>query len=284
MNTTIKRTSMRLVIQHSTHYRYDTAPKQWVQLLRLTPRTEPSQRIIDWHITTPGKSTAFKDAFGNESHSHVHTLNTAQNDLLITVEGIVELEPLIEGKLLKQPNLKDVPPLVYLVPTALTEGFYGITELAHNALPQGLNTPQDALRLAQAINQVVQYTSGITDANSTAKEAFELSSGVCQDHAHVMIAACRALGVSARYVSGYVDPGNSHAAASHAWVDVYLNQAWYSVDVTNVIFASDVHCRLAVGRDYLDASPIRGVRDGGNNEHLNVTVKVHSQAQDQDQQ
>ncbi len=269
---------MRLTIQHTTHYRYDIAPKQWVQLLRLTPRSEPHQRVIDWQITTLGHCTPFKDAFGNDSHTHV--LNSPHLDLLISVEGLVELTPLIQGQLLKPIAPKDVPALVYLQATHLTASSAGIDIMAHQALPQGLHTPDDALILAQRINQVVQYIAGMTDASSTATQAFELASGVCQDHAHVMIAACRALGVPARYVSGYVDPGNSRAAASHAWVDVYLNQAWYSIDITNGMFASDAHCRLAVGRDYLDASPIRGVRDGGINEQLDVIVNVH-QAQHQ---
>jgi transglutaminase-like putative cysteine protease len=91
-----------------------------------------------------------------------------------------------------------------------------------------------------------------------------------------MIAACRSLGVSARYVSGYVDPGNSHEAASHAWVDVWLGTHWVSVDVTNCIFASDSHCRLAIGRDYLDACPIRGIREGGLTEKLDVSVTVQT--------
>jgi transglutaminase-like putative cysteine protease len=266
---------MRLTIQHSTHYRYDIAPKQWVQLLRLTPRSEPHQRVIEWQINTLGKCTAFKDAFGNDSHTHV--LNAPHPELLISVEGVVELTPLLQGRLLKAPLAKDVPALAYLVPTALTEGFSGITHMAHDTLPKGLHQPEEALILAHAINQAVQYTAGMTDANSTAKQTFELGSGVCQDHAHVMIAACRVLGVAARYVSGYVDPGNSRVAASHAWVDVHLDQAWYSIDVTNSMFASDAHCRLAVGRDYLDASPVRGVRDGGVNEHLEVAVSVHQQ-------
>ena len=73
--------------------------------------------------------------------------------------------------------------------------------------------------------------------------------------------------------SGY---GNSHAAASHAWVDVWLNTHWVSVDVTNAIFASDSHCRLAIGRDYLDACPVRGVREGGLTEQLDVSVTVQT--------
>ena len=97
-----------------------------------------------------------------------------------------------------------------------------------------------------------------------------------EDTGQAVPTICRSLGASARYVSGYVDPGNSHEAASHAWVDVWLGEHWVSVDVTNSIFARDSHCRLAIGRDYLDACPIRGIREGGLIEKLDVSVTVQT--------
>lgn len=265
---------MRLIIKHNTHYHYDRAPKHLIQLLRLTPRIEPHQRVVAWRISTPGKQTAFKDAFGNLSHSHV--LNAPQSDLNLLVEGIVDLAPLNQGVLSPEDNAHALPTIAYMVPTSLTAGFPAVDELAKNTLPQGLTTGADVLTLASAICSKIQYTTGNTDVTSTAKQSFDLARGVCQDHAHVMIAACRSLGISARYVSGYVDPGNSHEAASHAWVDVWLGDHWVSVDVTNNIFASDSHCRLAIGRDYLDACPIRGMREGGLVEKLEVSVTVQT--------
>lgn len=265
---------MRLIIKHNTHYHYDKAPKHLIQLLRLTPRLDVHQRVVEWRIATAGKQTAFKDAFGNLSHTHV--LNTPQSDLNLLVEGVVDLMPLVNGILSAEDSGQSLPTIAYMVPTDLTAGFPGIETLAKNTLPQGLKTGLDVLTLAAAICLKIEYASGNTDVTSTAKHAFELASGVCQDHAHVMIAACRSLGVSARYVSGYVDPGNSHEAASHAWVDVWLGEYWVSVDVTNSIFASDSHCRLAIGRDYLDACPIRGMREGGLTEKLDVSVTVQT--------
>jgi transglutaminase-like putative cysteine protease len=169
-----------------------------------------------------------------------------------------------------------VPTIAYLVPTPLTAGFAELEAFTRAVLQHGLKNGQDVLALASAICAKIAYVTGDTDVHSTAKQAFDQASGVCQDHAHVMIAACRSLGVSARYVSGYVDPGNSHEAASHAWVDVWLGEHWVSVDVTNCIFASDAHCRLAIGRDYLDACPIRGIREGGLTEKLDVSVIVQT--------
>jgi transglutaminase-like putative cysteine protease len=266
---------MRLTIHHRTQYHYDAAPKHLIQLLRLTPRAKPHQHVMDWHISTPGKLTAFKDAFGNDTHSHV--LHTPADSLTITVEGVVDVLPLVQGQLPTENNAAAVPALSYLVPTPLTASFSKISALARETLPKGLNTPQDALTLAVAVNQAVLYTPGKTDVTSSAQQAYEGARGVCQDHAHVMIAAARSLGVATRYVSGYVDAGNSRAAASHAWVDVWLAGHWHSIDVTNSLFASDSHCRLAVGRDYLDACPIRGMREGGQEEKMEVDVKVSVQ-------
>ncbi len=265
---------MRLIIKHNTHYHYDDAPKHLIQLLRLTPRLDAHQRMVDWRISTPGKITGFTDAFGNLSHSHV--VNTPHSDLNILVEGTVDLTPLVDGILGYEVSGYAVPTITYLVPTSLTAGFDELYAFTRGVLPNGLQNVKDVLALATAICSKIAYVTGDTDVTSTAKQAFDQASGVCQDHAHVMIAACRSLGVSARYVSGYVDPGNSHAAASHAWVDVWMGEHWVSVDVTNSIFASDSHCRLAIGRDYLDACPIRGIREGGLTEKLDVSVTVQT--------
>ncbi|MDI9333608.1 MAG: transglutaminase family protein [Cytophagales bacterium] len=265
---------MRLIIHHNTHYHYEDAPKHLIQLLRLSPREDAHQRVINWHISTPGKQTLFKDAFGNLTHTHM--LSSPLPDVHLQVSGIVDVAALVMGVVPDDHRTHTVPAMTYLVPTPLTTSFSAIDELAQSALPHGMHTGIDALVLARAICQAVLYRAGNTDVTSTAKQAFELASGVCQDHAHVMIAACRSLLVPARYVSGYVDPGNSRAAASHAWVDVWLQNSWVSIDVTNGIYASDSHCRLAIGRDYLDACPVRGMREGGQTEQLDVSVTVES--------
>jgi transglutaminase-like putative cysteine protease len=101
----------------------------------------------------------------------------------------------------------------------------------------------------------------------------------------VFISCCRAAGVPARYVSGYLYSRNGGAtgtAASHAWVDAWIpeSKAWLGIDVTHREPTGMHHCRLAVGRDYLDAAPVRGVRRGGGREMMDVDVLV-SKASDQ---
>jgi transglutaminase-like putative cysteine protease len=122
----------------------------------------------------------------------------------------------------------------------------------------------------------MEYVPGVTEVSDTAAHAFKLQRGVCQDHAHVMISCCRSLGIPARYVSGYLLTARDDHIASHAWVDVWLarHERWFSIDVTNGVPGGLQHCRLAVGRDYLDACPVRGVRRGGGAETMSAKVEV----------
>jgi transglutaminase-like putative cysteine protease len=130
--------------------------------------------------------------------------------------------------------------------------------------------------LVGGIRAAVAYQPGVTDVTHSAAEALDLGAGVCQDQAHVLVACCRAARVPARYVSGYFLDEDSGEVASHAWTDVWLGpeQGWLSLDVTHAEQAGMRRCRLAVGRDCLDAAPVRGVRRGGGKESMTVTVRV----------
>jgi transglutaminase-like putative cysteine protease len=122
----------------------------------------------------------------------------------------------------------------------------------------------------------VLYKPGATQVTDPALTAFQRGEGVCQDQTQVFIACCRALGLAARYVSGYLLGPQTEQLASHAWAEVWLTQAghWYGIDVTHRRPTGGRHCRLAVGRDYLDAAPVRGMRRGGGQEEMQVAVQV----------
>ena len=147
--------------------------------------------------------------------------------------------------------------------------------LAHVKEPR-----ERAQALAEAVHEAVRYTTSSSDVQSPAADAFKSGEGVCQDHAHVFIASARAVGMPARYVSGYLYTGDSSDAASHAWVDAWLGPevGWQSIDVTHRRPAVGNYCRLAVGRDYLDAAPVRGVRHGGGGERMEANVLVADSA------
>ena len=266
---------MRLTIRHETLYRYSAPLAYTIQQLRLTPRDHPHQRIVAWQITTPGHRHGFTDAFGNVCQ--MLTVRGRHADLSIVAEGIVDIAPLDRGRLALPGSLS---PLVFTVPTPRTEPTEPIRTFASQHFHGSINS-DDLLALAASIRGAVAYQSGATDVTSSATDALLLGRGVCQDHAHLFIACCHTRGIPARYVSGYIDPGATEHAETHAWVDVWVKEVdyngWVSIDVTHARFADDALCRLAVGRDYESSAPVRGVRRGGGLESLTVKVTIQAQ-------
>lgn len=263
---------MKLSICHETTYRYSEPLNYMIQQLRLTPRLDPHQRTIAWDIAAPGSLHRFMDAFGNITH--MLTVHQQASDVHIVAQGIIESMALDRGRLHEQAVLS---PLVFTMPTRLTRPTGRIEAMARSLLRRDSST-SGLLGLAEAIRSAVVYQSGATAVTSTAGDALELGNGVCQDHVHLFISCCMVAGIPARYVSGYIETNDGAHAASHAWVDVWAEEkdysGWVSLDVTNTRFAGEEHCRLAVGRDYEAASPVRGVRRGGGMESLAVDVRV----------
>ena len=267
---------MQLHIRHETRYRYERPVKYSVQSLHLTPRRDLSQRALEWSINAPGRRLEQIDAYGNISH--LLTIEEPHREIAITVHGIVETAD-------SEARQDDgtLSPLAYLAPTKLTAPNEDLKAFAQSTL-QAIQGPRErAHALAEAVFGAVRYKAGTSDVQDTAAVAFKSGEGVCQDHAHVYIASARAVGIPTRYVSGYLFTGDTSDAASHAWVDVWLGTdiGWQSIDVTHKRPAVRTYCRLAVGRDYLDAAPVRGVRQGGGGEKMEANVLVAESAQQQ---
>lgn len=266
---------MQLSIRHETLYRYSRPQAYSIQQMHLTPRAEPQQRALSWKISAPGHCEGYVDAYGNLSHTL--TLNEPHDAVRILVEGLVATTALPGGRLQGGDSLS---PLIFTVPTRLTQPTPELAELAFLCLPDGTATVSttELLDLAAHIFGAVEYRSGATSVFSTAGEAMCLAAGVCQDHAHIFLACCHARGIPARYVSGYIDPGTTGHAASHAWVDAWADDGesagWVSIDVTHNRLMTDAYCRLAIGRDYESAAPVRGMRHGGGEETLYVEALI----------
>jgi transglutaminase-like putative cysteine protease len=266
---------MQMHIRHETRYRYERPVKYSVQSLHLTPRRDLSQRALAWNIVAPGRRLEQIDAHGNIAH--LLTIEEPHREIRIVVQGVVETAD-------ADARLEDGPlsPLAYLSPTQLTLPNDDLKAFAQCALAQ-VEPRERAQALADAVYGAVRYRSGTSDVQDSAATAFKSGEGVCQDHAHVFIAAARAIGMPARYVSGYLYTGDTNDAASHAWVDAWLGEeiGWQSIDVTHKRPAVRTYCRLAVGRDYLDAAPVRGMRQGGGGEKMEANVLVADSAQQQ---
>jgi transglutaminase-like putative cysteine protease len=264
---------MRARISHRTTYRYQEPVKYTAQTLRLTPRRDGEQHTLAWSIHAPGRRAEQVDAHGNITH--LLTLEEPHREISIVVTGIVEITR-TRDVLREQGGLS---PLAYLAPTALTAASERIIALAREHL-EGPGPPRQRLyELAMGVCANVRYQPGTTTVEDPAAAALERGEGVSQDQAHVLIACCRSMGIAARYVSGYLcSAGQAAETASHAWAEVWLTdaQGWHGIDVTHGQPVGAAHCRLAVGRDYLDAAPVRGVRRGGGPAVMDVSVTAKS--------
>ncbi len=138
-----------------------------------------------------------------------------------------------------------------------------------------------------AISDHIDYEAGPASASTSAAQSFEARKGVCQDMAHIFIAASRFLEIPARYVSGYFHraDGVIDQEAGHGWVEALVpDLGWVGFDPANCIGTTEAHIRVAIGLDYLGAAPIRGSRMGGGTETLDVRLRVEEQAQAQQSQ
>ena len=273
-------------VLHRTTFEYASPVTESVNTLHLEPRTFPLQRTLSAFIRVlpATRVRRFHDLFENITH---HFEIPRAHDRL-------EIESRIKIR-----NLKlDVPEAARVATLAdyrdaetreltwayLQESRYVSRhpEIWRQALDLTDATEpvyEKAMVLMKWIHGGFQYVSGATQVNTHLEEAFALKSGVCQDFTHVMIGLCRAVGVPARYASGYLYNGpRDHllgAQASHAWAEVYLPViGWVGFDPTNDTLADERYIKVAVGRDYDDVAPVMGNYRGTGQCRLTVTVEV----------
>ena len=266
---------MILTVLHTTTYRYENPVRGVVQSHRLTPSVFDGQRARSWKILVDGglSGGSFRDGAGDVVQGC--TVRGPVSEISVRVEGVVETQDLAG---LLRGHRESVPPESYLNETLPTRADAALTELARAAVEGGTDVLDSAHRLAQAISDAIEYRPGTTDAQTTAAEALARGEGVCQDHAHAMIAAARVLGLPARYVSGYlmVEADEANEAA-HAWAEVWVaGLGWIGFDPANRCCPDDRFIRLGSGCDAQDAAPIRGTARGQGAEILDVTVAIQA--------
>lgn len=263
---------MHLTIQHGTVYRYGEAAHRVFQALRLWPIPGGGQVIRDWRVEIDGHKVrpTCRDGFGNPAATHVVDRPVAS--LAITVHAEVDTQDR-HGVL--GDSVESLPPAFYLNSTALTAIDAPLQALAEAHLDASGGEIAQLHRLCSSVRDRIDYRADSTHVATSAGEALHAGAGVCQDHAHVLIATARALGYPARYVSGYLCAGSSGLAASHAWAEIHVSHlGWIGFDAANRQCPDERYVRVAVGRDYRDAAPVRGVRQGGLAESMEVRVQV----------
>ena len=268
---------MRLSIKHATTYAYDPPAERCALRLRLYPPSFDSQRVISWKVSVNGQVMPALLSTATGDRESIWTAAAGGADV---AEG--EIETRDAAGVVK--GLKDtVRPQVYLRPTPLTETDKRIEELA--ASITGAKSLDRMHGLFNAVADAVAYKPGATSSSTTAAQALKAGQGVCQDHAHVFIAAARALKFPARYVVGYLLASDTKLTETHAWAEAWAPEiGWVGFDPSNRLCPTDRYVRLGCGLDAADAAPIRGNVSGGPKERLSASVDIaQSPGQSQDQ-
>jgi transglutaminase-like putative cysteine protease len=279
---------MLFTIDHETAYSYKERVRESYTVCHLQPLSDLTQYCtgFDLRIEPPAQIFVYRDRFGNEVHhfdylANHDALTISARSTVVTARASlpqapvsVEREALIGDAIL--PQLYDF----------MHESVYIVFGPALRNLSTFLGEPGDDLaayfiRAGEAIHELFAYDRDATGVHTIVDEAVELRSGVCQDFAHVYVALCRLHGIPARYVSGYIHTRSGDdvlgAEASHAWCEAYLPPyGWVGFDPTNARLIDDDFVKIAVGRDYRDVSPVRGVYKGASQGLLSVNVAVEA--------
>lgn len=277
-------------IRHITRFRYSGPVHESVMELRMQPRSETSQTLRNFQISTNPRAQlyAYTDHYGNAVY-HFNVLRQ-HSELRIDAISVVEVkdqEPL--------PEATDTLEWQRYNNFNLTSEHYDLLEeldfaksspeLKRFLLAHNLEAPRgDPLTALKQLNSIIydafEYEPGVTQVHSPIAQALDAGRGVCQDFAHIMITTARHWGVPSRYVSGYLfhrrqGKERSSPDATHAWMEAYLpSLGWVGFDPTNNIVVTDRHVRVAVGRDYADVPPTRGTFKGDVESELGVAVRV----------
>jgi transglutaminase-like putative cysteine protease len=276
---------MRLSIKHATTYAYDPPAERCALRLRLYPPSFDSQRVISWNVSVNGQAMPALLSTATGDRESIWTAAAGGAEVAIVAEGEIETRD-VAGVV---KGLKEtVRPQVFLRPTPLTETDKRIADLAAGV--KGAKSLDRMHALFNAVADAVAYKPGATSSATTAAQALKAGQCVCQDHAHVFIAAARVLRFPARYVVGYLLASDAKLTETHAWAEAWASEiGWVGFDPANRLCPTDRYVRLGCGLDAADAAPIRGNVSGGPKERLSASVDIaqmpgQSQTQNQDGQ
>lgn len=263
---------MKLLIQHQTIYEYTWPVLYSIQHVRLTPQQVGHQKVLAWHVRTPGKASQSVDHFGNTVMTF--SVNGQHSEICVASQGTIEIETLTDGYLPQEKSAAN--PLVFQAFTPLTQANAEMRDFSSFVADHKMSFKHRVLALANVVADRVAYTTGSTTVADSAQQAFDNGQGVCQDHSHVMLACLRAHGIAARYVSGYYYNPNAATHDSHAWVEAFDPnlQQWVGIDATHRAWVDEKHCKIAVAKDFTGASPVRGIRTGGGKERMQSQVSI----------
>jgi transglutaminase-like putative cysteine protease len=275
-------------VRHITRFRYKPAVRESIMELRMQPRSEGNQRCLsfDLRVKPDALVMQYHDFLGNVVHQF--DIAGKHSELNIKSQSVVEVLPTPELQGRKCGTWEQLDAAVetgnfweMLLPSDFARPTPLLDRLAREMEIERRGTPLETLQnIGHGIHDRFAYVPNSTSVDSPIDHAISERKGVCQDFAHVMIALVRKLRVPCRYVSGYLfhtteDQSRSAEGASHAWVEAFLpGLGWVGFDPTNDTICNERHIRVAVGRDYAEVPPTRGVYKGGAESELSVSVTV----------
>ncbi len=273
-------------IQHTTRYIYEGPVRDSANQIILFPIKDEYQDVVKQDLTITGHPVVdtYIDYYGNEvgsfTYSEPHSMLIINSRLTV----ITKHRPLPVNDIFPSQQWQYLANLQHMVPYIdflKQEYFEGLDELEKIVEAERLKdeTPyQVALHFCQYVYDNFEYIKGVTTVETTLDEIWKLKAGVCQDFAHILMEMLRLVQIPARYVSGYIctsKNGLRGEGATHAWAEAYIpDYGWLGIDPTNNCIANETHIRLAVGRNFPDCSPVKGVYKGASGHKLEVSVSV----------
>ena len=276
-------------IRHITRFVYTPPVAESMTEVRMQPRAEGGQRCLKFEVHTQPRARilGYRDHLGNIVHHF--DIPGKHSQLKVTAESTVEITAAPSLPESSNAGAWEALDAIdrsgaywdYLAPSQYAFKTDLLAELARELRLERRSDPLSLLReIDAAIYEGFDYRPQSTSVDSPIDDALRMRVGVCQDFAHIMIALARELRIPCRYVSGYLfheDNGHDRSAsgATHAWAEAYLPElGWVGFDPTNNLIAGERHIRTAVGRDYADVPPTRGVFKGLAHSELSVGVQV----------
>ena len=276
-------------VRHTTTFRYEPAVRESVMEVRLQPRSDGEQRCLNFvlNVDPAANVMQYRDFMGNV----VHHFDIAGKHAMVkvTAQSAVEVQTVAEPRAADSGDWADLDAQVegndyweMLLPSHFAQSSAALEQLAAELGCERRGNPLALLtELNEAIYKLFAYVPNSTKVDSPIAEALETRQGVCQDFAHIMIALVRGVKIPCRYVSGYMfhrddtERDRSLEGASHAWIEALVPRlGWVAFDPTNNLVGGDRHIRVAIGRDYADVPPTRGVYKGEAQSELSVAVTV----------
>ncbi|WP_069660905.1 transglutaminase family protein [Arcticibacter eurypsychrophilus] len=273
-------------IKHLTQYTYQSPVRDSANQIILFPVNDAYQEVQMQDLKISGDPSVYmsKDYYGNDVGNFSYS--SPHSELIILSKTVVNTrnKPLPFDSLpidLQWEKLKALRTNINFIDFLNQDIFEGIKELqdvVHASQPSTLSPYNNALNYCDYVFQNFNYIPGITTVETTSAVILQLKAGVCQDFAHILLVMLRLACIPARYVSGYICPhknGMRGEGATHAWVEAYLpDYGWLGLDPTNNCIANETHVRLAVGRNFTDCSPVKGVYKGLPQHLMEVSVTV----------